>query len=252
MQLIHGDCYDILPQIHDKTIDMVMCDLPYNTTDCAWDCPINLTWLFSEYFRILKKNGVIALTASQPFTSKLVYEHQSSFKVEWIWKKNAGSNFGTVKFQPMKEHESILIFSNGGGRVTYNPQMQQRAESGLSRVRSGIVNYNTSADVYGSGGLVGNQGVSSNRPDERYPSSVQNWNRERGLHPTQKPISMLEYFIKTYSNENETVLDNTMGSGSTGVACINTNRNFIGIEKDDKYFEIAKKRIEEHLTTAST
>tara|TARA_R110000796_G_scaffold186507_1_gene303430 strand:- start:78 stop:839 length:762 start_codon:yes stop_codon:yes gene_type:complete len=242
IELYKGNCEDYLEGIHDKSIDMVLCDLPYGTTDCKWDSNIDLTWLFSEYFRIVKKNGAIVLFASQPFTSTLVYEHVRYFKYEWIWKKNAGSNFGTVKYQPFKEHESILVFSNGGGKVCYNPIMEERAESGKARVKT-KVNYNTSAEVYGSGGLIGDKGVSSNRPDLRYPSSVQKFNRERGLHPTQKPLDLIEYLIKTHSNEGDLILDNTMGSGTTGLGCINTNRRFIGIEKDEKYFDIAKKRL---------
>jgi len=242
IELNKGYCEDYFTQIHDKSVDMVLCDLPYGTTDCKWDSQIDLTFLFSEYYRVLKKNGAIVLFASQPFTSTLVYEHVKYFKHEWIWKKNAGSNFGTVKYQPFKEHESILVFSNGGGKVCYNPIMEERAESGKARVKT-KVNYNTSAEVYGSGGLIGDKGISSNRPDLRYPSSVQKFNRDRGLHPTQKPLDLIEYLIKTYSNEGELVLDNTMGSGTTGVGCVNTNRRFIGIELEDKYFNIADSRI---------
>ena len=179
--------------------------------------------------------------ASQPFTSVLVYEHMKDFKYEWIWVKNAGSNFGTLKYNPMKEHESVLVFSNGGGKTTYNPIMQQRSESGLKRVKT-IVNYNTTAEVYGKGKLVGDNKVSSKRPDLRYPSSVQYFNRERGYHPTQKPLDLLMYLVKTYTNEDELVLDNCMGSGTTGVACKNLNRKFIGIEKEKKYYDISVNR----------
>ena len=241
VQLMQGDCCNILPNLHDSSVDMVFCDLPYGTTDCKWDSVIDIHWLFSEYFRIVKKNGAIVVTASQPFTSQLVYANQKSFKHEWIWKKNAGSNFGTVKFQPMKEHESVLIFSNGGGKVPYNPIMQERAESGKSRVKT-PVKYNGKPEVYGNGAL---EAMVSTRPDLRYPSSVQNFNRERGLHPTQKPVDLVEYMVRTYSNAGDVILDNCMGSGTTGVACINTNRKFIGIEMDEKYFNIASKRIED-------
>lgn len=243
IQLYNGYCEDHFTQMGDDTVDMVLCDLPYGTTDCKWDSQIDLTFLFSEYFRIVKKNGAIVLFSSQPFTSKLIYEHLKDFKYEWIWKKNAGSNFGTVKYQPMKEHESIVVFSNGGGKVCYNPIMQERAESGKARVKT-KVNYNTTAEVYGNGKMIGDNGVSSKRPDLRYPSSVQFFNRERGLHPTQKPLSLCEYLIKTHSNEGDVVMDNCMGSGTTGVACKRLNRNFIGIELDENYFNIAKKRIE--------
>lgn len=244
MQLINGDCQKTLQRIHDGSVDMVLCDLPYGTTDCKWDSPIDTTWLLSEYHRIVKKNGAIVLFASQPLTSVLVYENISDFKYKLIWKKNAGSNFGTVKYQPIKEHEEVLVFSNGGGKVTYNPITEERAASGKSRVQT-EVNYNTSAEVYGSGGLVGDKGKSSKRPDQRYPSSVQYFNRERGLHPTQKPLALCEYFISTHSNVGETILDNAMGSGTTGVAARKLGRDFIGIELDPEYFKIAEDRIED-------
>ena len=244
INLHRGRCEDIMPSFADNSVDMVLCDLPYGTTDCKWDSQIDLNWLFGEYKRVVKKNGAIILFASQPFTSTLVYENIKNFKYEWIWKKNAGSNFGTVKYQPFKEHESVLVFSNGGGRVCYNPIMQERAESGKARVKT-KVNYKTNAEVYGSGGLVGDKKVSSQRPTLRYPSSVQLFNRERGLHPTQKPVGLVEYLLKTHSNLGDVVLDNTMGSGTTGVGCLNTGRNFIGIEKEDKYFIVAQDRIRE-------
>ena len=244
--LLHGDYHDLFYGIHDGSIDAVICDLPYGMTDCKWDNGLDLTWLFSEYYRVLKKNGAIVLFASQPFTSTLVYEHVKCFKHEWIWKKNAGSNFGTVKYQPFKEHESVVVFSNGGGKVTYNPIMEVRAESGLARVQT-KVNYNTNSEVYGSGGLVGDKGVSSNRPDLRYPSSVQQFNRERGLHPCQKPLGLCEYLVKTYTNEGDQVLDFAAGSFTTGVACVNLDRKFIGIEMDRDYFDIGVGRVKERI-----
>ena len=250
MKLYRGDCLEIMPKIQDGIIDAIICDLPYGTTDCKWDSQINLAMLFTQYKRVLKKNGAIVLFASQPFTSTLVSTNIKWFKYEWIWKKNAGSNFGVVKYQPFKEHESVLVFSNGGGKVCYNPIMEERAENGKARVKSKI-NYNTRAEVYGSGGLVGDKGISSNRPSLRYPSSVQKFNRERGLHPTQKPVDLTEYLIKTHTNKGDLVLDNAMGSGTTGVACKNLNRNFIGIEKDEKYFKIAEKRIKSFVPVAN-
>jgi len=243
--LYHGDCLEVMPLLEAGSIDMVLCDLPYGMTDCKWDLPVALDRLWPEYRRLVRKGGVVALNASQPFTSLLVMSNLRAFKTEWIWKKNAGSNFGTVKVQPMKEHESVLIFCDARG--TYNPIMQERAASGLSRVKT-PVNYATKAEVYANGGLLGN--VTSNRPNLRYPSSVQNFNRERGLHPTQKPVAWNEYLIRTYSNKGDAVLDNTMGSGSTGVACLNTGRRFVGIERDAGYFSIAQKRLSETRTVA--
>jgi site-specific DNA-methyltransferase (adenine-specific) len=245
MQLIHGDCLEKMKDIPDKSIDMILCDLPYGTTSCKWDVVIPFEPLWEHYLRIGKDSCVFALTASQPFSSALVMSNPSIFRHEWVWIKNAGSNFANTCREPFKEHEQVLVFSRG--KWTYNKQMQERAESGKSRIKT-PVKFETCSDNYREFDRV----ETKTMPELRVPSSWQKFNRERGLHPTQKPVALLEYLIKTYTLEGETVLDNCMGSGSTGVACINTNRNFIGIEKDDKYFEIAKKRIEEHLTTAST
>ena len=239
ISVIHGECIERMSTFPDNSINMVFADLPYAMTANKWDCLIDFKELFIQYERIVKDNGVLAFTASQPFTSLLIMQKPSWFKTEWIWQKNAGSNFGSVKYVPMKEHESIIIMSKGGGKTIYNPIMQERAESGKSRVKS-VVNYSTKTDNYAE--TLHNE-ISSLRPDLRYPSSIQKWNRERGLHPTQKPVELVEYFIKTYTNENDLVLDNCMGSGTTGLACKNLNRRFIGIEQDEKYFNIALERI---------
>lgn len=244
MNLMHGDCLEMMKLIPDGSVDMVLCDLPYGTTACAWDAVIPFDQLWPEYKRICRKGAAIVLTASQPFTSLLVASNVSAFKHEWIWKKNAGSNFGSVKSQPMKEHESALVFSFG--KPIYNPIMQERAEAGKKMVKAGVKSKASKGDdVYG--GM--NQGYDNSNcdPEKRYPSSVQLFNRERGKHPTQKPVALMEYLILTYTNEGDTVLDNTMGSGTTGVAAANTGRKFIGIERDDKYFAIAQKRIEDAL-----
>ena len=209
------------------------------TTACKWDVVIPFEPLWEQYKRIIKDKGAIVLFGSEPFSSTTVCSNIKMFRHDWIWQKNAGSNFGTVRFQPMREHEHVLVF--GKASVNYYPIPQERAESGKDRVKT-VINYATKTDNYHD--TLHNE-VSSMRPDMRVPSSVQKFNRERGLHPTQKPVALLEYLIKTYTLEGETVLDNCIGSGSTAVACLNTKRNFIGIEKDDKYFEIAKKRIEE-------
>ena len=237
VDLRHGDCLEVMKDIPDKSIDMILCDLPYGTTACKWDVVIPFELLWEQYNRIIKENGAIVLFGSEPFSSLLVTSNLRAYKHDWVWQKNAGSNFGCVKFQPMREHEQILVFCNG--KLRYFPIMQERAESGKARVKT-PVRYNTKTDVYADSL---HKEVISKRPDLRYPSSIQKFNRERGLHPTQKPVELLEYLIKTYTNEEETVLDNCMGSGSTGVACKNTNRNFIGIELDEKYFNIAKERI---------
>ena len=239
IKFIHGDCLEEMPKLADKSIDMILCDLPYGTTACKWDTIIPFEPLWKQYKRLIKDNGAIVLTASQPFTSALVMSNPSWFKVEWIWKKNAGSNFATVKYQPMKEHENILIFSNG--TTKYNQQKQQRSESGLARVKSSPMTFNRKKDGVYKDLFVGK--ITKSKADElRCPSSVQNFNRERGLHPTQKPVALFEYLIRTYTNEGDTVLDNCAGSGTTGMAAFNTKRNAILIEKDEQYFNAAKER----------
>lgn len=237
--IYHGDCLAVMPDLHDSSVDLVLTDLPYGMTDCKWDSQIPLDDLWKLWRHVLRADGVVALTASQPFTSTLVASNPARFKHEWIWEKNAGSNFGTVKRQPMKEHESVLIFS--WGRYFYNPIMQERAASGLARVQSGVVNYDTRAEVYESGGLTGQ--ASSHRPDLRYPRSIQKFNRERGLHPTQKPVALMRYLIETYTEPGWTVLDCCMGSGSTLVAAQATGRHAIGIETEERYCDVAAGRV---------
>jgi len=244
IELIQGDCLEKMKDIPDESVDMILCDLPYGTTACKWDTIIPFEPLWEQYKRIIKDNGAIVLTASQPFTSALVMSNPSFFKCEWIWQKNAGSNFANIKYQPMKEHENILVFSNG--TPTYNQQRQKRADSGFARQKTPLkFDRRSVGDVY-NGMFVGKitRGIISK---DRCPSSIQKFNRERGLHPTQKPVALFEYLIKTYTNEGDLVLDNCMGSGTTGVACKNLNRNFIGIELDPEYFKIAEKRINENL-----
>lgn len=241
--LFWADCFDVFPFMDYQKVDCVIADLPYGTTACKWDSILDLGVLFAQYRRIVKPNGAIILTASQPFTSVLVSYWVHNFKTEWIWQKNAGSNFGTCKYVPMKEHESVLVFSNGGGKTTYNPIMQERAESGKSRVKTKVKpNSNSKDGVYGTI-KEGNHKIMN---ELRYPSSIQKFNRERGLHPTQKPVELMEYLIRTYTNKNEVVLDNTMGSGTTGLACLKTNRQFIGIEKEKQYYDVAVRRLSEY------
>lgn len=232
--LMLGDCLERMSEIPDSSVDMVLCDLPYGITSNKWDSVIPFEPLWEQYRRVTKHNAVIALFASQPFSSALVMSNPKMFKHEWIWIKNRGSNFANTVREPMKEHEHILIFSNG--KWTYNKQMQERTGGGADRVRYAFNKVSESENYgkftkapQGSGTL-------------RVPSSWQKFNVEVGLHPTQKPVPLCEYLIKTYTNEGDTVLDNCMGSGSTGVACINLNRNFIGIEIEEKYFLVAKDR----------
>ena len=233
-----GDCLELMNGIKDKSIDMILADLPYGTTACNWDSIINLDKLWLQYERVIKDNGAIVLTASQPFTTKLINSNIGIFKYGWVWEKNAGSNFGCMDYQPMKEHEDILIF--GKGKTKYNPIMEDRKGAGKNRVKYNV-NYNTNAEVYRDSSLKNKK--TSKRPNKRYPSSIQKFNRERGLHPTQKPVALFEYLIKTYTNEGDLVLDNVAGSGTTGAACQNTNRDYILIEQEVEYVDVIRDRL---------
>jgi len=241
IKLYNGNCLEIMKTIPSESIDAIITDPPYGTTACKWDSVIDFKLMWKQLNRIIKPNGAIVLFGSQPFTSSLISSNYKGFKYEWIWFKNMGGNPLNAKTTPMKQHENILVFSNG--KTNYYPIKEQRAKSGLDRVRSSaIIGGNIKDDaVYGKTNVI-----KKKYDDLRYPKTIQKFNVQRGLHPTQKPVALMEYLIKTYTNENETVLDFTMGSGSTGVAAKNLNRNFIGIELDNKYFEIAEKRIKEH------
>lgn len=243
IKLIHGDCLEKMNGIPDKSIDMILCDLPYGTTACKWDVVIPFEPLWEQYKRIIKDNGAIVLTASQPFTTKLISSNESLFKYEFIWIKNKPTGFINAKNAPLKKHENVLVFSKGKtancnkNNMIYNPQ-------GLIEINKFKKSKYDKNDILGTRPCRKNDGYMQKYSN--YPTSILEFNGEANpVHPTQKPVSLLEYLIKTYTLEGETVLDNCIGSGSTGIACLNTNRNFIGIEKDDKYFEIAKKRIEE-------
>lgn len=241
MQLIHGDCLEKMKDIPDKSIDMILCDLPYGTTACKWDTVIPFEPLWIQYKRIIKDRGAIVLFGSEPFSSYLRMSNIKQYKYDWVWDKKIGIGFQVAKYRPMQQHEIVSIFGNGS--VNYYPIMIERPQVRESK-------------LYGNSDVspIANVKHRDRKYTHWYPKSIiieSGADHSNVLHPTQKPVALLEYLIKTYTLEGETVLDNCMGSGSTGVACINTDRNFIGIEKDDKYFEIAKKRIEEHLTTAS-
>ena len=249
IELIQGDCLEKMKDIPDKSIDMILCDLPYGTTACKWDTIIPFEPLWEQYKRIIKDNGAIVLTASQPFTSALVMSNIKMFKYEWIWEKHKPSNFALANKQPMKYHENICVFYKN--QPVYNPQMIERKSE---RIKQG-----QDVDYIGvsinKGELNSLKTISRNfkkyNADTKLPSmiliinAVQSNSQEKkdGLHPTQKPVALFEYLIKTYTNEGELVFDNCMGSGTTGVACKNLNRNFIGIEKDPECFKIAEKRI---------
>ena len=225
--------------IPNESIDMILCDLPYGTTACKWDLIIPFESLWNQYERIIKDKGVIALFGSQPFSSLLVASNIKLFRHEWIWNKDKSGNFMNCKFEPMKTHEHILIFGKVKG--TYNPIMELRDEKNKrnNKPRLNTSNIISTQEFYTK--------ESKGNDDYKYPTSVKYFNSVRkGKHPTQKPVELLEYLIKTYTNKGEIILDNCMGSGTTAIACINTNRNYIGFENDNPYYELANKRIEEH------
>ncbi len=232
-----GDCLKVMKEIPGKSIDMILCDLPYGMTELKWDEIIPLEDLWKEYRRIIKDKGVIALTASQPFASRLIMSNLKWFRHEIIWEKPVGTNFMNAKKMPLKVHESIMIFGDGLG--VYNPQFVQ-SKPYISR-KSG-----PATDHY-----RGKLRVDTVSDGKRYPRSVLKFSQERGLHPTQKPVKLFEWLIKTYTNESMTVLDNCAGSGTTAIAAINCNRNYILIEKEQNYYDICSKRIEEHFNQLS-
>ncbi len=237
--LFQGDCLDIMPLIPDNSIDMVLCDLPYGTTACKWDSIIDLDMLWEQYKRIIKDNGAIVLTASQPFTTKLISSNYEMFKHEWIWEKNRGSNFASLKYQPMKEHESVIVFSKK--TPLYKPIMQERKGGGLARTKYGYSRTeNSESEVMN---FTPKHAKHNGNNELRYPSSIQKFICEVGSHPTQKPLELMKYLINTYTNENDMVLDNTMGSGTTCLAAKELNRSFIGIEKEVKYYDLAVGRV---------
>lgn len=240
-KVIEGDCLELMKDIPDKSVDMILCDLPYGTTACKWDTIIPFEPLWEQYKRIIKDNGAIVLTASQPFTSALVMSNIKMFKYELIWNKDLCKNPGLAKIRPLPSFENILVFGNG--KLTYNPQMEQGKPYTDIRKKPTCV-HNGNEHKYGFSGNTVN--VINN--GYRFPKSVitiRNANI-KGQHPTQKPVPLFEYLIKTYTNEGDIVLDNCAGSGTTAIACINTNRNYILMEQERKYIDVIKKRISEH------
>jgi len=237
--LVNADCFDVFPFIEDKSIDAIICDLPYGTTSCKWDSVIPFEPLWEQYKRIIKDNGVIALTGSQPFTSALVMSNPKMFKHEWIWRKNRVTGIYNVKTDPLKAHENILIFANNRN-YTFNRQLEERSKNShthKSKKYSGTGIYDGCDNSY----------KEIKKGDLSNPKSVQNINclhyTDKAEHPTQKPVALMEYLIKTYTNEGDMVLDNTMGSGTTNLACLKLNRKSIGIEKEKQYYDVAVRRL---------
>lgn len=332
MNLLHGDCMELLPQIPDGSIDLILCDLPYGTTECKWDHVLPMEKLWKEYRRLLKGNGVAALFCAQPFTTNLIQSNRPAFRYCWYWLKNQATGFAFAKFQPMRKVEEVAIFvcnvpgqNNTGKHKALRAYMQEELkQSGMKRADINKILGNSMSSHYFTNGAqfsippadqweklqketgrfcrswedvreeyraeLGKSGaapapatynpqglqlIANPKPKRRlaikadtiydfdtlmqeytpqytnYPKNVLQFNTERGLHPTQKPVPLLEYLVRTYTNEGETVLDNCMGSGSTGLACLRSGRHFIGMEKDPQYFQIAQERIEKERAAMS-
>lgn len=253
--LLQGDCLELLPCITDASVALVLTDPPYGTTACKWDSVIPFEPMWKQVWRVLKPNGAAVFTASQPFTSALVMSNAEEYRCAWVWAKGKAGNFAIAKTQPLRVTEDILVFSRE--RHTYNPQMTQAKKENMRPRNKGYMQTkNGTTQGIASGLFVCSE---NHREDLRHPTNLLDFKSTEGecnnlnrVHPTQKPVALMEYLIKTYTNESETVLDFTMGSGTTGVACMNTGRNFIGIERDEKYFQIAKERIEKAKPLATS
>ena len=234
MQLLHGNCLELMKDIPNQSIDMILCDLPYGSTECKWDSVIPFESLWEHYSRIIKKNGAIVLFSIQPFTTKLITSNLKEFRYCWYWKKNNVTGGTFAKVQPMRCIEDICVFYKK--KPVYNPQ-------GLIKLEKPIKSKVSKSEVYSF------RSKNSIQKYTNYPNHLLEFNREnKRYHPTQKPVELLKYLIKTYTNDGETVLDNCMGSGSTGVAAVDTGRHFIGMEMDPEYYRIAKERIHGHLS----
>ena len=245
IKLLQGNCLELMQKIPDKSVNLILCDLPYGITACEWDHVIPFDLLWEQYNRLVTNTGVIALFGTEPFSTKLRMSNLKNYKYDWYWYKNKANGFQHAKNRPLMRVETISVFSNapmghasllGEARMQYNPQ---------GVIRGGV----RTVEMYKHGRLLGrrpNQEGKQYQAYENYPDNVLFYDSlfgDRAKHPTQKPVPLLEYLIKTYTKEGDNVLDNCMGSGSTGVACINTHRNFIGMELDQRYFELASKRI---------
>jgi site-specific DNA-methyltransferase (adenine-specific) len=242
-QIIHGDCLEVMKDIPDKSIDMILCDLPYGTTACKWDVIIPFDRLWEQYKRVVKHNAAIVLTASQPFTSQLVMSNLEWFKYSWVWNKEVSGGFATAKYRPLQVTEDICVFAKD--KINYFPIMEDAKVKNIRPINAGSSQSKTM-------NKMGNGAKSKHdyNPNKRFPRNLISYskynaecNQLNRLHPTQKPVALFEYLIKTYTNEGDLVLDNCAGSGTTAVAAINTNRNYICIEKEKEYFDIACDRI---------
>jgi len=240
---VNADCFDVFPFIEDKSIDAIICDLPYGTTACKWDTIIPFDKLWEQYERIIKDNGAVVLFGSEPFSSALRMSNIKNYKYDWVWEKENSTGFQLANVMPLKLHENILVFSKG---FTY-----PKSNNKMIYIPQGLIPNNIKRNKRGSkGGYLTDSGC---KMDEyvpkfsNYPNSLLRFKRDKEkLHPTQKPVALIEYLVKTYTNEGDTVLDNTMGSGTTNLACIKLNRKSIGIEKEKQYYDVAVRRALEY------
>lgn len=246
-RVYNQECIEGMKQLDDKSVDMILCDLPYGTTACKWDTVIPFDKLWEQYKRLIKDNGAIVLTASQPFTTALIASNYEMFKYCWVWKKGKSSNFTHAKNMPIKQHEDICVFSKAPighecqlheRRMMYNPQGLIKVDMPWKRPKKYDTEHKLTRESHKLERVI---------EFTNYPKSILDFdnssNNERGLHPTQKPVALFEYLIRTYTNEGDLVLDNCIGSGTTAVAAINTNRKFIGFELDEGYYRIAQERL---------
>ena len=244
-KIYQGDCLELMKQIEDKSVDLILCDLPYGTTQCSWDIIIPFDKLWEQYNRIIKEKGILVLFGSEPFTSKLICSNLDNFKYNWIWQKNKSTGFLNVKKQPLNDNETISVFYKKQG--IYNPQMEKAEKL----YRRGKVIRDKEQNIQQSENYGEQKSFIQVDTGLRFPKRIiyfdNNFTREQ-QHPTQKPVALFEYLIKTYTNEGDLVLDNCIGSGTTAVACINTKRNFIGIELSPEYCKIANERIQKELS----
>ena len=231
--LVNADCFDVFPFIDDKSVNLILCDLPYGVTNMKWDSVLPFDKLWKEYERIITNNGAIVLTATNPFASALIMSNPKLFKYDIVWHKNCPSNPAMAKRQIMRQHELVLIFYKK--QCVYNPQMEEYSESSKSRIKYSF-NVDKKSEHYDLKEI-------GSRGEKRYPNSVQKITRQTGIHPTQKPLELMKYLIKTYSNEDDVVMDNCMGSNTTGLACKELNRQYIGIEKDKNYYDVSVSRV---------
>ena len=247
IDLKHGDCLELMKEIPDGSVDMVLTDPPYGTTACKWDSVIPFEPMWEQLKRVIKSNGAIILFGSEPFSSALRMSNIKQYKCEWYWKKERGTNFVQAKRYPMRVVENVLVFCKN--TPNYYPIMRSvKPYTHVLPLRKPNSTQHMNSNSTDSNGKRIVKTYSEAYPTNVLEFSRDNMTKGKSYHPTQKPVPLLEYLIKTYTLENETVLDFTMGSGSTGVACVNINRNFIGIERDDKYFEIAEKRIKDAIS----